>query len=138
MKKKYLILILIGIVFLISGCTLKKEKLVLATEAGFAPYEYYENGKITGVDIDIAREIADELNMDLVIKDVAFDSIITEVKTDKSDIGAAGISYTEERAKEVDFTVDYMESKQVIIVKNNSAFYSINDLINQKNSSSTR
>ena len=132
MKKKYLILILIGIVFLISGCTLKKEKLVLATEAGFAPYEYYENGKITGVDIDIAREIADELNMDLVIKDVAFDSIITEVKTDKSDIGAAGISYTEERAKEVDFTVDYMESKQVIIVKNNSAFYSINDLINQK------
>ena len=89
----------------------------MVTEAGFAPYEYYDGGKIVGVDVDIAQEIANELNMNLVIKDVAFDSIISEIKTEKSDIGAAGISYTEERAKEVDFTVDYMDSKQVIITK---------------------
>ena len=95
----------------------KKDDLIMVTEAGFAPYEYYDGGKIVGVDVDIAQEIANELNMNLVIKDVAFDSIISEIKTEKSDIGAAGISYTEERAKEVDFTVDYMDSKQVIITK---------------------
>lgn len=96
------------------------EKLILVTEAGFAPYEYYSKGNIVGVDIEIGKEIAKYLNKELVVKDVAFDSIISEVKTGKSDIGAAGISYTEERAKEVDFTINYAESKQVIIVKKDS------------------
>ncbi len=128
MKK---IVLLIISLFLLTSCE-TKEKLVLSTEAGFAPYEYYSNGKIVGVDIDIAERIAEELNMELVIKDVAFDSIISEVKTGKSDIGAAGISYTEERAKEVDFTVNYFESKQVVIVKNNSYINSLEDIYNSK------
>ena len=98
----------------------KEDELILVTEAGFAPYEYYKSGNIVGVDIDIAKKIAEKLNKKLVIKDVAFDSIISEVKTGKSDLGAAGISYTEERALEVDFTINYASSKQVIIVKNNS------------------
>ena len=114
--------------FLLTSCSSKKEELVLATEAGFAPYEYYSDGQIVGVDIDIAKRIADRLNKELVIKDVAFDSIINEVKTSKSDLGAAGISYTEERALEVDFTINYSESKQVIIVKKDSKFLSMFDL----------
>lgn len=114
--KKILILIVITIIF-ITGCGKKDNKLVMVTEAGFAPYEYYENGEIVGVDVDIAKEIAKYLGKELVIKDVSFDSIINEVKSGKSDFGAAGISYTEERAKEVDFTIDYSISKQVIIAK---------------------
>lgn len=131
MKKKWFFLFL-SVLLLLTGCSSKKNELILATEAGFAPYEYYENGEIVGVDIDIAKEIAKELNYELVIKDVAFDSIISEVKSEKSDIGAAGISYTSERAKEVDFTVDYMESRQVLIVKKNSLIKSPQDLSNQK------
>ena len=131
MKRKFIIIILL-VFLLLTGCGEKKEKLILATEAGFAPYEYYNNGEIVGVDIDIAREIANELGMELVIKDIAFDSIISEIKTEKSDIGAAGISYTEERAKEVDFTIDYMDSRQIIIVKKNSSIKSPSDLYNQK------
>jgi len=100
----------------------------MVTEAGFAPYEYYDNGNIVGVDIDIAREIAKSLDMELEIKDVYFDSIINEVKTGKSDFGVAGISYTEERAKEVDFSTNYMEARQVIIVKNDSFINSPTDL----------
>ena len=114
--KKILILIVITIIF-ITGCGKKDNQLVMVTEAGFAPYEDYENGEIVGVDVDIAKEIAKYLGKELVIKDVSFDSIINEVKSGKSDFGAAGISYTEERAKEVDFTIDYSISKQVIIVK---------------------
>lgn len=130
MKKKLLLLLFV-LVFA-TACGKKKEKLVLATEAGFAPYEYYYNNEIVGVDIDIAKEIADKLDMELVIKDVYFDSIITEVKTGKSDIGAAGISYTEERSREVDFTIDYMESRQVLIVKKNSKINSIDKIKNGK------
>ena len=128
MKKKFLILILL----LLVGCQNREDKLIMATEAGFAPYEYYSDGKIVGVDIDIAKEIAKELNKELIVKDVAFDSIITEVKTGKSDIGAAGISYTEERSKEVDFSVNYTTSKQVAITKKYSDIQNKNQIKNKK------
>ena len=128
MKKKFLILILL----LLVGCQKREDKLIMATEAGFAPYEYYSDGKIVGVDIDIAEEIAKELNKKLIVKDVAFDSIITEVKTGKSDIGAAGISYTEERSKQVDFSNNYTTSKQVAIIKKYSNIQNKNQIENKK------
>ena len=131
MKKKLIILSLI--LLLITGCSKKENKLVLVTEAGFAPYEYYQDGEIVGVDIDIAKYIAESLGLELEVKDVAFDSIINEVKTGKADIGAAGISYSEERAKQVDFTINYATSKQVVIVKNDSTITNIQDLNNIKN-----
>lgn len=118
--------------FFLTGCGSKDDELVLVTEAGFAPYEYYEDGEIVGVDIDIAKEIADSLGKKLVIKDVAFDSIINEVKTGKADIGAAGISYSDERAKQVDFTINYATSRQVVIVNENSNITSPSDIYNKK------
>lgn len=117
MKKIFLILVC---VFLLTGCGKNDDELVMVTEAGFAPYEYYEGGEIVGVDIDIANEIAKELGKKLVIKDIAFDSIVNEVKSGKADFAAAGISYSDERAKEVDFTVNYATSKQVVIVTEDS------------------
>ena len=129
MKK---ILTIIFCVFLLTSCSQSKDELVMSTEAGFAPYEYYSNGEIVGVDVDIARKVAERLNKKLVIKDIAFDSIISEVKTGKSDFGAAGISYTEERAEEVDFTINYSESKQIVIVNKNSTIYNLEDINNKK------
>ncbi len=129
MKK---IILMIIMLLTLTACSNNKEKLVLVTEAGFAPYEYYDNGEIVGVDIDIAKEVAKSLDRELVIKDVYFDSIINEVKTHKSDFGAAGISYTEERAKEVSFSIDYMISRQIIIVKKDSYITGPNDLIDQR------
>lgn len=126
-----IITILLALI-LCTGCSKNTNELVMVTEAGFAPYEYYKNGEIVGVDIDIAEEIAKELGKKLVVKDVAFDSIINEIKTGKADFGAAGISYSEERAKQVDFSINYSTSKQVVIVKNNSSITSTNNIINQK------
>ena len=131
-KQKFIVcyLVIFLMSFFISGCSSQeKEELTLVTEAGFAPYEYYSNGEIVGVDIEIAQKIAKNLGKKLVIKDVAFDSIINEVKTKKSDIGAAGISYTEERAREVAFTDNYSVSKQVIIVNKNSYITSKENLV---------
>lgn len=115
------------ILFLLCGCSKNKNELIMVTEAGFAPYEYYKNGEVVGVDIDIANEIAKELNKKLVVKDIDFHAIINEVKTGKADFGAAGISYSDERAKEVDFSINYSTSKQVIIVKDNNNFDKIDD-----------
>lgn len=130
MKK---IIVLLCMIMLVAGCGKKDDsKLIMVTEAGFAPYEYYSNGEIVGVDVDIAKEIAASMGKELVIKDIAFDSIINEVKTGKADFGAAGISYNEERAKNVDFTINYSTSKQVVIVKNDSGITNIGDINNKK------
>lgn len=130
MKK---IIVLLCMIMLAAGCGKKDDsKLIMVTEAGFAPYEYYSNGEIVGVDVDIAKEIAASMGKELVIKDIAFDSIINEVKTGKADFGAAGISYNEERAKNVDFTINYSTSKQVVIVKNDSGITNIGDINNKK------
>ena len=125
------VVILFLLVFL-TACGKNDKQLIVVTEAGFAPYEYYEAGEIVGVDIDIAREIAKKLNKELVIKDVAFDSIINEVKSGKADIGAAGISYDAERALEVDFSINYTTSNQVVIVKKDGNIKKISDIKDQK------
>lgn len=128
--KKYLLLLFI--IFCCFGCTKREDKLIMVTEASFAPYEYYSDGKIVGVDVDIAKEIALELGKELVVKDVAFDSIIHEVKSGKADIGVAGISYSEERAKSVDFSNNYVSSKQVILVRYDSKISSVNNIKDKK------
>lgn len=128
---KKVIIILIALIAL-GGCKKNTNELIMVTEAGFAPYEYYDGGEVVGVDVDIAKEIAKYLDKTLVVKDIAFDSIINEVKTGKADFGAAGISYSEDRAKNVDFSINYSVSKQVVIVSNNSNINNVNSISNKK------
>ena len=129
MKK---VIILIMLLIILGGCKKNTNELIMVTEAGFAPYEYYDGGEVVGVDVDIAKEIAKYLGKTLVVKDIAFDSIINEVKTGKADFGAAGISYSEDRAKNVDFSINYSVSKQVVIVSNNSNINNVNNISNKK------
>ena len=128
---KKVIIILIALIAL-GGCKKNTNELIMVTEAGFAPYEYYDGGEIVGVDVDIAKEIAKYLGKTLVVKDIAFDSIINEVKAGKADFGAAGISYSDDRAKNVDFSINYSVSKQVVIVSNNSNINNVNSISNKK------
>ena len=140
MKNKKNILIILSVIILVGvvviGIFNKKgdnqDKLIMVTEAGFAPYEFYKNNKIIGVDVEIAKKIAKEMGKELEIKDTDFDSIINEVKTGKADFGAAGLSITEERLEEVDFSIEYAISKQVIIVKKDSTISKVEDLNNKK------
>lgn len=100
------------------GLTYENGTLVMATNAAFPPYEYYKDNKITGIDADMATAVADKLNMKLEIQDMEFDAIITAVQAGKADIGAAGMTVTEDRLKNIDFTDTYTTAKQVIIVRN--------------------
>lgn len=131
-RKIIYIVAIILIIVMTTGCGKKDNELVLATEAGFAPYEYYKDGEIVGVDIDIAKEIAKRLDKKLVVKDVSFDFLINEVKSGKADFAAAGISITEEREKEVDFTDEYTISNQVVVIRKDSALRDFSELKNKK------
>ncbi len=106
----------------------KKPTLKMGTNAYFQPYEYYENGKIIGIDAEIAAAIADYLGMELVIEDMEFDTIITAVKQGSVDFGMAGMTVTEDRLLEINFTNSYATGVQSIIVKEGSPITSVDDL----------
>ena len=102
--------------------------LTVATNAQFPPYEYYEGSEIAGIDVDIARAIAEKLGLQLKVEDMEFDSIIESVKSGKADLGMAGMTVTPERAESVDFTASYATGVQVVIVTEDSAIESVDDL----------
>ena len=102
--------------------------LSMATEATFPPYEYYDGNTIVGIDVEIAQAIADTLGLELQVTDIAFDSIIPGVQTGKYDIGLAGMTVTDERLEQVNFTDSYATGIQVVIVKEGGKVTSVDDL----------
>ena len=95
--------------------------LIVATNAEFEPYEFMSDGKIVGIDMEMAQAIADILGMDLKIENIQFDAIITSVSSGKADLGIAGMTVTEDRLKNIDFSDPYTTSKQVVIVKSDES-----------------
>jgi polar amino acid transport system substrate-binding protein len=112
------------------GSDENKATLVMATNAEFPPYEYYEtgDGQVVGIDAEIAAAIADKLGMTLDIQDMNFDSILVAVQSGQADIGMAGMTITEDRLVNADFSVPYTEAHQVIIVKEDSDITGPDDL----------
>ena len=94
-----------------------KGKLIMATNAAFEPYEYYEGTEIVGIDAEMAKAICDKMGYDLQIDDMEFDAIISAVQSGKADFGAAGMTVTEDRLTSIDFTDSYATSTQVVIVR---------------------
>lgn len=108
--------------------TVQAGKLIMATNAYFQPYEFYQGDKIVGIDAEIAAAIAAELGLELEIKDMEFNTIISSVQAGESDVGIAGMTVTEDRKLEVDFSVSYANGVQAIIVKEGSAITCVDDL----------
>ena len=99
-----------------------KGKLVVGTEAQYAPYEFKDlDANFAGCDIWLAQQIADSLGVELEVVDMAFDGIIPAVKSGQVDIGIAAFTKTPERAEEIDFSNLYETSAQLLIVKTGDA-----------------
>lgn len=104
------------------------DELVMATNAYFPPYEYYDGENIVGIDAEVAQAIADKLGKTLRIEDIEFDSIIAGVQSGKYDFGAAGMTVTDERKQSVNFTDTYAKGIQSVIVPEDSPITSVDAL----------
>lgn len=107
--------------FSFASCN-KEDTLIVYTEAGFAPFEYIQDGKIVGVDVDIMNKVGEQLGKKVKFENVGFDTIVDTVSAGKlCNVGAAGISVTEERKAKVDFSTEYYTANLYVIYKANAA-----------------
>ena len=103
---------------LLCGCGGDKSNTIkMITEATFPPYEFMRGHEIVGIDVEICRAIAAKLGKDFKCETVDFDSVIPAVVSGKADLAAAGITVTEDRKKNVDFSIPYVKTGIVIIYK---------------------
>ncbi|WP_341876451.1 basic amino acid ABC transporter substrate-binding protein [Defluviitalea saccharophila] len=110
-----------------------KAVIVMGTNAEFPPFEYREGDNVEGFDVEIAKKVAEKLGVELQIEDMLFDGLIPALEAGKIDFIAAGMSVTEERKQNVDFSNGYYEASQVIIVtKDNDTIKGPEDLKNKK------
>ena len=126
--KKILALVLVCM-FALTGMAMA-ETLKMGTNAAFPPYEFYsdETGEIIGIDAEVAALICEKLGCELEIVDMDFDALIPAITNGKVDFAMAGMTVTEERQQSVDFTTSYATGVQVVIVKEDSAIASVDDL----------
>ena len=126
--KKILALVLVTMMLLCG--TAMAETLKMGTNVAFPPYEYYddETGEATGIDVEIAKAICEKLGYDMEIVDMDFSAIIPALTSGKIDFSMAGMTVTEERKQNVDFSISYATGIQAIIVPEDSPITCVDDL----------
>ena len=120
----------------LTGCG-GSDKLIMGTNAAFPPFEYTTSaglvGEFDGIDVAIAKQIADDMGTELEIADMDYDGLIAAVSTGKVDMVAAGMTATDERRKSVDFSDTYYVASQVMVVAaDNTDITKAEDLKNDK------
>ena len=109
--------------------TVNAGKLTMSTNAAFPPYEMTaDDGSFEGIDIEVAGAIADKLGLELQVDDMDFDAALLAAQTGKSDMVMAGVTVTEDRQTVMDFSNTYANGIQVVIVPEDSAIATIDDL----------
>ncbi len=105
--------------------------LVMASSLDFAPYESIgDDGKPVGIDVDMATAICEKLGYTLKIENMDFDSILPAVQSGKADLGISGFTINEDRMKNVDFSIPYIDAAQVILVQAGSPINGLDALVN--------
>ena len=108
---------------LLAGCGNTDSNTVkMITEATFPPYEFLRGQEIVGIDVEICRAVAQKLGKQFRAETVDFDSVIPAVISGKADLAAAGITITEDRKKNVDFSIPYVKTGIVVIYKKSNPF----------------
>ncbi|MGV2432821.1 MAG UNVERIFIED_CONTAM: ABC transporter substrate-binding protein [Rickettsiaceae bacterium] len=119
--------------FILASCSdneeiINKDTLIVGTSADNPPYEYIQNGKIVGLDIDIIREIGNSIGKKIVIKNLDFPGLLPALTSKNVDLIIAGITVTDERKKKVDFSKGYISTEMAILYRKSDNFKSVNDL----------
>ena len=118
---------------LLAGCgSSDKDTVKMITEATFPPYEFLRGQEIVGIDVEICRAVAEKLGKKFQAETVDFDSVIPAVISGKADLAAAGITVTEDRKKNVDFSIPYVKTGIVVIYKKSNPFKNVAQLKGKK------
>ena len=105
------------------------ETIVVGTNAEFAPFEYVNDaGEVDGFDIALMKAVCDKLGVKMEVENMEFKSLLGSMQMESIDVIAAGMTVTEERLQSVDFTDEYYEAKQVIVVNKDSKVAGFSDL----------
>lgn len=131
MKKLVSLLLVVVMVLSMVACGDKtangddksKNQLVVATNASFEPFEYMDGDTYYGVDMEIAKLLADELGKELVIDNMDFNAVCLSVGQQKCDIAMAGLTVNEKREKHVTFTESYYEASQKLVVPSDDTVF---------------
>lgn len=144
MKKYFSIMMALAMVaMLFTGCSSQQpqtkleqiksaNQLVLYTNANFPPFEYRKGAEVAGVDINLAKAIADEIGVELKVEDADFEGIIASLASGRGDIGISGFTIIESRKKDVDFSAPYIKSTQYLILPKDSQLSTMEDLAGKK------
>lgn len=143
---KKILLLIVFLLALLTGCSKQqfdfdKGVLVVGLEAAYAPFNWMEtkasdtnhplegmNAYVEGYDVQIAKRLAEDLGLELVIKMVDWDGLILALKSGMIDVVIAGMSPTAERKEQISFTDAYYESDHVVIVKRDGPYKNAKDL----------
>jgi len=125
MKKGMIVKILVATVLItsiaLSGCVEETEnKIIVGTSADYPPFEYVEDGKIVGFDIELITSLLEELGYTVEVQDIGFDSLIPSLVNDKIDVIAAAMTITSDREEQIDFSDPYYNSDQSILIQTDS------------------
>lgn len=133
LKKVYVLFAVILSCILITACKEKNENVLkVGINVDFPPFEYYENGKPAGFDVDLINEIGKELNKEIKLEEMEFNTLLASLSSGKVDLIISGMDITEERKQQVDFTQGYYSNELALIVPSNSDIKNLDDLKNKK------
>jgi ABC-type amino acid transport substrate-binding protein len=114
------------------GCAPKDDTLRMITEATFPPYEFLKGREVVGIDVEICRAVAQKLGRPFKCESVDFDSVIPAVVSGKAELAAAGITITEDRKQNVDFSIPYVKTGIVVIYRKAKPYAKVEDLKGKK------
>lgn len=121
----------LAIIFLLSACTDKssnENSIIVGISADNPPYEFIQDGKIVGLDIDVINAIGKELDKEIIIKNLDFPGLLPALSSKNIDLVISAISQTPEREKAFDFSNVYATSEVAVIYRKSDNLKSIDDL----------
>ncbi|WP_366923798.1 basic amino acid ABC transporter substrate-binding protein [Metallumcola ferriviriculae] len=139
--KKYTKLVLLamlalGLIVFAAGCGGEKaaegDKVIVGTEAAYAPFEWQEDGEILGFDAEIIQAIVKEMGAELEHNHVAWDALYPSLNNGSIEAVISAMTITEEREEEVDFSDPYFEAMQIIALPDGSTIAGLEDLVGKK------
>lgn len=140
MKKGLVFAVILALFVALAGCGGKsseqpagngegKKKVVVGTDASFAPFEYMDKGKIVGFDVDFLDAVMKEAGLEYELKNIGWDPLFAALQEGKEiDLAISGITINDKRKQTYDFSVPYFESTHMILVKEDSPIKNALDL----------